>query len=131
MKWNKRIIATLLCLLFCYSLSLSSAVANDLKRYDPATKSCRTLDFESYWFGKGGRLFEQKCKVCHTRKNSHNAPFLYSESKPPRGWTRVFFKRYPKCAKNGSWKISDQEALFINDYLWRYAANSHNPNQAS
>lgn len=131
MKWNKRISIALLCLLFCCSFSQPYATGGELKRYDPNSKSCRTLGFESYWYGKGRRLFDEKCKVCHTRNNSENAPFLYSESKPSRGWTRVFFTKYPKCAKSGAWKITSNEALLINDYLFRYSANTHNPNVAS
>ncbi len=131
MKWNKRIIVVLLCLLSCCAISLSPAAANDLKRYDPISKSCRTLGFDSFWGGKGRRLFDQKCKVCHTRSNSENAPFLHAESKPPRGWNRVFFTKYPQCAKTGAWKITADQALLINDFLYRYGANSFNPNIAA
>ncbi len=130
MTWNERIIVALLCLLLGWSINLSNAVAKELKRYDPINKSCRTLGHDSYWFGKGRRLFDQKCKVCHTRNSSENAPFLYSESKPGRGWTRVFVTKYPKCAQTGAWKVSPNDELLINDYLYRYGANSHNPNQA-
>lgn len=131
MKWNKRSIATVLCLLLGCSFSLSSATANELKRFDQSSQSCRTLGFESYWYGKGRRLFDKKCKVCHTRNSKTNAPFLYSESKPGKGWNRVFFKKYPKCAKAGEWKITKDEALLINDYLFRYSANTHDANVAS
>lgn len=131
MKWNTRTIAALACLLVGCSISLSYAGEEDLKRYDPASKSCRILGFDSFWYGKGGRLFEQKCKVCHTRKNNENAPFLHTESKSPRGWTRVFFTKYPKCAQTGAWKVTRNEALLINDYLYRYGANTYNPNVAA
>lgn len=130
MKLNKRIIAALLCLLFGCSISLSCAAANDLKRYDQNSKSCRTLGPDSFWGGKGRHLFDQKCKVCHTRKNSENAPFLHAESKTPRGWDRVFSTRYPKCAQTGAWKVTGDEALLINDYLYRYGFNTYNPNRA-
>ena len=131
MKWNKRIVAALLCLLFCCAFSLSDVTANDLKRYDPINKSCRILGHDSFWYGKGRRLFDQKCKVCHTRNNSENATFLYSESKSPKAWNRVFFKKYPKCAKKGLWKVSNNEVLLINDYLYRYGADTHDPNVAA
>ncbi len=131
MKWNKKIAAALLCVLFCYLISLSGAAAQDLKRYDPVTKSCRILGFDSFWGGKGRRLFDQKCKVCHTKSNSKNAPFLHSESKSPKGWTRVFFTKYPKCAKTGAWKVTPDEALLINDYLYRNGADTYDPNKAS
>ncbi len=131
MKLNKRIITALLCLLFCYSISLSCAAANDLKRYDPTSKSCRILGYDSFWGGKGRRLFDQKCKVCHTRNNSENATFLHAESKSPKAWTRVFFTKYPKCAKTGAWKVTPDEALLINDYLYRNGADTYNPNIAA
>lgn len=131
MKRNKIVITALLHLLFCCSISPSHAAANDLKRYNPINKSCRTLGFDSFWGGKGRRLFDQKCKVCHTRNNSETAPFLHAESKPPRGWNRVFFTKYPKCAQTGAWKITPNEALLVNDYLYRYAANTHNFTKAS
>jgi hypothetical protein len=131
MKWKKRVMAALLCLLFCCSLSLSYAIANDLKRYDPSTKSCRTLGYDSFWGGKGRHLFDQKCKVCHTRNNSEKAPFLHSESKSPRGWNRVFFTKYPKCAQTGAWKVTLNESLLINDFLYRYGANTFNSNVAA
>ena len=130
MKRKKRITA-LLCLLFCFSTCLPYGSAKDLKRYDPINKSCRILGYDSFWGGKGRRLFDQKCKVCHTRNNSENAPFLYSESKSPKGWTRVFAANAPKCAKTGAWKVSLDEVLLINDYLYRYGADTHDPNVAA
>lgn len=130
MKLNKRIIAALLYLLFGCSISLSYAAENDLKRYDPNNKSCRTLGPDSFWGGKGRRLFDQKCKVCHTRNNSEKAPFLHAESKTSRGWDRVFLTKYPKCAQTGTWKVTRDEAQLINDYLYRYGFNTNNPNQA-
>ncbi len=132
MKWNIKFFVAMPCLLFCCSFSETYAdEGHDIKRYDPISQSCRTLGFDSFWYGKGRRLFDQKCKVCHTRNNSENAPFLYSESKPPQGWTRVFFTKYPKCAKTGAWQVTNNEALLINDYLYRYGANTHNPNLAA
>ncbi len=131
MKWNQRVIVPLLCLLLCYSISVSSAKAGELKRYDPISKSCRFLGFDSFWGGKGRKLFDQKCKVCHTRNNSENAPFLHAESKSPKAWTRVFFTKYPECAKTGAWKITADEALLINDYLYRNGADTYNPNVAA
>ncbi len=130
-QWNKRMIAALLCLLFGYSFSISYAVAKDLTRYDPINKSCRTLGFDSFWGGKGRRLFDQKCQVCHTKNNNENATFLHAESKSPKAWTRVFFTKYPKCARTGAWKVTLNEALLINDYLYRNGADTYDPNIAS
>lgn len=128
-RWKKKVSAALLGLLLgCVASPLYAA--GELKRFDPVNKTCRTLGFDSYWYGKGRRLFDQKCKVCHTKKNK-DAPFLYSESKPAKGWTRVFFTRYPQCARDGSWQITADQALLINDYLFRYSANTHNPYKAS
>lgn len=131
MKWNKRIIAVSLCLMFCYTISLSCATAKNLTRYDPINKACRVLGFDSFWGGKGRRLFEQKCKVCHTRNNNQNATFLHAESKSPKAWTRVFFTKYPKCAKTGVWGVTPDEALIVNDYLYRNGADTYDPNKAS
>ena len=131
MKINKRIMVALLGLLFACSINLSYASETALKRYDPINKTCRTLKYDSFWYGKGRRLFDQKCKVCHSRNNSKEAPFLHTESKPGHGWTRVFFTKYPKCAKSGDWKATADETLLINDYLFRYGANRHNPNIAA
>jgi hypothetical protein len=130
MKYKRNFAAILILLFFC-STSLSFAAAGCLKRYDPINKSCRTLGYDSFWAGKGRQLFDQKCKVCHTRKNTEKAPFLYAESKPPRGWTRVFFTKYPQCAKNGAWKVSLDESQLINDYLYRYGADTYDPNVAA
>ncbi len=130
-QWNKRIIIALLCLLLCYSFSLSCAAAKELTRYDPITKSCRILGFDSFWGGKGRRLFDQKCRACHSKSNSANAPFLHAESKSPKGWTRVFFTKYPKCAQTGAWKVTVNETLLMNDYLYRNGADTYNPNIAS
>lgn len=131
MKRNKKIIISLLSLLLSSTISLSCAEGKVLKRYDPTTKSCRILGFDSFWGGKGRRLFDQKCKVCHTKDNSQNATFLYSESKTPKAWNRVFFTKYPKCAKTGAWKASRDELLLINDYLYRNGADTYDPNIAA
>lgn len=101
------------------------ASTGELKRYDASTESCRILGFDSLWYGKGRELFDQKCKVCHTRKNNVGASFLYTESLSPTAWNRVFSTRYPKCAKNGEWKISQNEQLLINDYLYRYGTDTY------
>ncbi len=108
-------------------LRKSETIDAGLKRYDASTKSCRKLGFDSLWYGKGRRLFDQKCKVCHTRSNNVGATFLHTESRPRKGWNRVFNTRFPKCAKSGAWKITADEQLLIHDYLYRYAANTYSP----
>lgn len=123
----------------CFILSLSVVVgwqesrasedaeasAGELTRYDASTKSFRILGFDSLWYGKGRELFDQKCKVCHTRKNNVGAPFLHTESLSPKRWNQAFSTRYPKCAKSGEWQISQNEQLLINDYLYRYGADTY------
>jgi hypothetical protein len=104
------------------------AEAKDLKRYDKGTDSCRILGGDSMWYGKGRHLWADRCKSCHTRKNDKGAPYLNAESIPPRGWNRVFYQRYPLCAKNGAWDgITLEDQLAINDFLWRYGANTYDP----
>lgn len=116
---------------FTIFLSLSSpANARPAHRFDAFTNTCRDLshgqaDWDSRPWGEGGKLFTEICKSCHSRNNNKNAPFLWVESKTSKGWNRVFYKKYPKCAKNGSWKdltIDQQQKL--NDYLYRFAADS-------
>ena len=131
MKLKKRCLALPIGILFCCLTPLSFAANHDITRYDPINKTCRKLGHDSFWYGKGRHLFDQKCKTCHTRKNRVEAPFLYSESKTPKGWTRVFATRFPKCAKTGKWDITSDEGVLINDYLYRYGANTHRPNVAS
>ena len=67
----------------------------------------------------------QVCKSCHFRDNKKGAPFLWSESKSSRAWNRVFAKRYPDCAKDGSWSAMNlDQQLKLNDYLYRFARDS-------
>jgi mono/diheme cytochrome c family protein len=104
------------------------AHANPVTRYDAASNTTRVLSegplyWESYAFGEGGKTFKTKCQSCHNG-NDKSAPFLWSESKNQDAWNRVFSTRYPKCAKDGSWKgISDEQLRMVNDYLWRFADN--------
>ena len=131
MKWKKSSILLSVSLLICGSFPLSFAANHEITRFDPINQSCRKLGHDSFWYGKGRRLFDQKCKSCHSRDNDKEAPFLYSESKTPKAWTRVFYTKFPKCARSGSWDIDPDETLLINDYLYRYGANTYRPNVAS
>ena len=120
-----------LCALMVTGIITQSSKAENLKRYDEGTQSCRMLGFESSLFGKGHKLFIDHCKSCHHRGNDQNASFIHSETLPPRGWNRVFYKKRTPCAKSGKWAaLSEEDKLLINDYLWRYGATTYNPNDA-
>jgi hypothetical protein len=101
------------------------------KRLDPGTQTCRILGFDSMWWGEGAKIFRNNCKSCHFRGNDKGAPFLYAESKSPEAWNRVFFQKYPQCARDGSWgELSQNDQLLLNDYLYRNGANTYNPYSA-
>jgi len=114
-------------------IGLAKAEASPRKRLDERTQVCRILDFyNSGWVSEGSKIFEESCKKCHYQGNDKGAPFLYSESKSMKGWNRVFFERYPRCAKNGEWaSLSEEQIQKLNDYLYRNAANTYDPNDAA
>ena len=103
--------------------------ATPKKRFDEETQTCRILDFyNSGWVSDGSKIFAESCKACHSRDNDKGASFLHSESKTMKGWNRVFYKKYPQCARDGYWaKLSPQDLLKLNDYLFRNAANTYDP----
>ncbi len=113
-------------------LGLATAEASPRKRLDDRTQVCRILDFyNSGWASEGSNIFQESCKNCHHRGNDKGATFLYSESKSMKGWNRVFFERYPQCAKNGEWaSLSEDQIQKLNDYLYRNAANTYDANDA-
>ncbi|MFH1218002.1 MAG: hypothetical protein V1706_16030 [Pseudomonadota bacterium] len=112
------------------------AEARPKSRFDETTQTCRILDsgpleWDSRPWGEGGKVFREVCKTCHTRNNDKGAQFLYSESKSSKAWNRVFTKKYPQCAKDGSWdKITVDQLQKLNDYLFRFALNSEDINDA-
>ena len=116
-----------LCLVPAFALQ---AEASPKTRYDAGTQTCRVLsdgplEWESRPWGEGGKLFQNNCKSCHSRNNDKGAPFLWVESKNSEGWNRVFATRSPKCAKDGSWdNMTLEQQLKLNDYLYRWAANT-------
>lgn len=107
--------------------------ASPRKRLDEATQVCRTLTFQnSGWVSEGSKIFAKSCKSCHTRDNDKGATFLHSESKTMTAWNRVFLTRYPQCAKDGQWaNLSPDDLQKLNDYLFRNAANTYDPNDAA
>ena len=129
----KHFALSLAALLLIPALS-NQAAAAPKTRYDATTQTCRVLndgplEWESRPWGEGGKLFKDVCKSCHTRNNDTGAPFLWVESKNSTGWNRIFETRSPKCAKQGAWDgITLEQQLKLNDYLYRWAANSQDPN---
>jgi len=112
-------------------LIVSSAAAGPTSRFDEKTQTCRKFDVYDPFIIEGYNLFVDKCKVCHNRDNAEGIPFLYSESKMPEAWSRVFNERYPECARDGSWDgVDQQELMKINDYLYRFGAGTFDPNDA-
>lgn len=114
-------------------LGLATAQATPRKRLDERTQVCRILDFyNSGWVSEGSQIFEESCKKCHYRDNDKGATFLHSETKSMKAWNRVFFERYPQCAKSGEWaSLSEEQLQKLNDYLFRNAAHTYNPNDAA
>ncbi|MEN8141564.1 MAG: hypothetical protein ABFR97_10115 [Thermodesulfobacteriota bacterium] len=127
---KKRLPLLIAVLLLALALA-AQAHASPRKRFDPGTQTCRIFDFESGWWGQGNKIFKARCKSCHTKDNKEGATFLYSESKSPKGWNRVFHKKRAQCYKDGHWAgLSLEEQLMLNDYLYRNGANTYDPNDA-
>ncbi len=111
--------------------------ARPSKRLDQRSGMCRflanggQLDWESEPWGTGGIKFREVCKKCHNRDNSTGAAFLHAESYSSAGWNTVFAKRRKKCARDGSWDVlSEEELQMVNDYLYRNANDTYDPNSA-
>jgi hypothetical protein len=122
---SKKKIAVGIVVFFVLGLCSSITSARPSKRLDPTTKQCRIFTADAEWWGAGNKIFQQKCKSCHFQGNNEGAPFLHSESKSPRAWNRIFFKKYPKCAQDGSWDITLDEQLVLNDFLYRNGADTY------
>lgn len=125
-----------LAALLLFPAFTSQANAAPQTRFDATTQTCRVLndgplEWDSRPWGEGGKLFKDVCKGCHTRDNDKGAPFLWVESKTSAGWNRVFETRSPKCAKTGAWEgINLDQQMKLNDYLYRWAANSRDKNDS-
>jgi hypothetical protein len=112
-------------------LLVVQANASPKKRYDAASKTCRKFTQDSFWWGSGAKTFRSSCKPCHTRNSIENGGFLHVESKTSRAWNRIFFEKYPQCAKDGHWdSLSMEELLNLNDFLYRFGAFTYDPNDA-
>ena len=104
--------------------------ASPRKRLDPGTNTCRIFTFQNLQDGQ--KIFKTVCKSCHHQGNSLGAQFLHTESKGMRAWNRLFLEKYAKCAKDGSWDaLSEDDLLKLNDYLFRYASDTYDPNDAA
>ncbi|EAT15507.1 hypothetical protein Dace_1369 [Desulfuromonas acetoxidans DSM 684] len=87
-----------------------------------AALGLRPLGDQALWWQDGNKEFKKNCMNCHHRGNDVGANFLYVESKTQQGWDNVFIRRYPECAKNGSWdSLTKKQLQDINDFLYRYA----------
>ena len=122
---------------FILAVTALSVYGTPAKRFDARTGTCRILndgplEWESRPWGEGGRTFKQVCKSCHTRDNNQGASFLWEESKTSRGWNLVFARQRAKCARDGVWaKLSDDQLLMVNDYLYRWSSNSMDRNDSA
>ncbi len=132
----KRAYIGLIC---CFAMVAAALTvyATPAKRFDAGTGTCRvldsgSLDWETRAWGKGGKAFKQVCKSCHTRGNTQGATFLWEESKTSQGWNNIFARQRAQCARNGVWaRLSADELLLINDYLYRWSANSMDVNDSA
>ena len=122
---------------FFVASSVYFAEARPGKRLDERTKMCRViadggaLDWNSEPWGTGGKQFRAVCKSCHTRDNDKGATFLHAESYTSDAWNAIFAKRKTVCAKNGSWAVlSEDDIQMVNDYLFRNANWTYDPNDA-
>ena len=122
--------------MFLTVMMIPAVQARPGKRYDKTTNTCRILtsdklNWDSDHWGKGAQKFKEVCKSCHHRNNDKGAKFLYMESFSSKGWNKVFAKKRKKCARDGSWDVLTQdELLVINDYLYRNANDTYDPNDA-
>ena len=132
----RKTIIILLTGLLTVAWTTQAVFARPAKRYDKGTEMCRLidkgkLDWQTEPWGVGGIKFREVCKSCHTRDNDKGAPFLYMESFSSEGWNQVFAKRRKKCARDGSWDVlTKEELLLVNDYLYRNANDTYDPNNA-
>ena len=96
-------------------------------RFDPIIQSSRALEYKNLWAGYN--RFKSSCKSCHFRGNDKGAQFLSTDSRTMRGWNALFYKKNVRCAREGSWaKLSPEDLLVINDYLYSNAYDTWDPN---
>ncbi len=116
--------------------TLGTVHARPGKRYDEGSQMCRFIDKGEYdWpsdhWGQGARTFKKVCQGCHFKGNDKGVPFIHPEIMSSEGWNKVFSKKRKACAKDGSWDVlSANELLILNDYLYRNANDTYDPNDA-
>lgn len=114
----------------------TSLEARPAKRFDERSQMCRLiaegrLGWESEAWGTGGRKFQEVCKGCHAKDNDKGAPFVHAQSYTSKGWNTIFANRRVGCARDGSWgSLSEDDIQFINDYLFRNASWTYDPNSS-
>ena len=132
----KQLLIGFICI-FTLTTTVISTSATPKKRFDEGTGTCRVLnsnplEWESLPWGIGGKGFKQVCKSCHTHDNTVGATYLWEESKTSKGWNRVFVSKRAECAQDGSWsKLSSDELLMVNDYLYRWSSTSLDRNDSA
>jgi len=116
--------------LVLFSGNANFSFAATAKRLDMGTGMCRELNFNnSGWVSEGHVIFKNSCKSCHRRGNDKKARFLETESTTSEGWNRFFYKKYSKCAKDGSWgMLTTEQILKLNDFLYWNAYGTYEAN---
>lgn len=95
-------------------------------RFDPATQTSRALEYKNTW--EGYKLYKSNCKSCHFRGNERGARYMNEDSRTMMGWNALFYRKNVRCAKDGSWaKLSAEELMYINDYLYSKAYDTWDP----
>ncbi len=118
-----RRVAVVAVTVFLSAAMAAPALARPEKRFDRGSSTMRELTFGN--LRDGYKIFREACKGCHHRGNDQGAKFLYTESKSMRAWNRVFYERYPACAKSGAWQsLSGDDLLKLNDYLFVNAVDA-------
>ena len=129
---GKKIAVIIVMAAFLVSLSQSGGSADDdsgetAYRFDPTTKTSRALEYKNT--REGYKLYKSHCKSCHFRGNERGARFLTEDSRTMMGWNALFYRKHVRCAKDGSWaKLSPEDLLVINDYLYSNAYDTWDPN---
>ncbi|MCX5864753.1 MAG: hypothetical protein NTW42_06740 [Deltaproteobacteria bacterium] len=128
---KEKIAVVVMAAAFLVLLSQGLVLAEDggeaAYRFDPFIQSSRALEYKNLWAGYN--LFKGNCKSCHFRGNDKGAQFLSTDSRTMRGWNALFYKKNVRCAREGSWaKLSPEDLLVINDYLYSNAYDTWDPN---
>ena len=119
---------------FLALLSHATVFANDeggetSYRFDPATQTSRAMEVKNTF--DGWKLYKSNCKSCHYRGNDKGAQYMNADSRTMKGWNLVFFRKNVRCALDGAWaKLSTEELMYVNDYLYSQAYDTWDPRTA-